>query len=138
MRIYVSEDYFWSESAKRGYSAATVSECVVGRHGQYVIIDNECPNYPHPKEGGPGTELKALLKTWFGIQATPNCSCNARAKEMDERGVEWCESPEGMATILGWLREQAEARKLPFVELGAKILVKRAISAAKRKQADTK
>lgn len=48
-------------------------------------------------------------------------------------GIEWCESEEGMKTILGWLREESEKRGLPFVEFAAKVLVKRAIHNARRK-----
>jgi hypothetical protein len=85
-----------------------------------------------PESHGPGTELKALLKK-VGIVASPTCSCNSRARKMDEMGIEWCESEEGMKTILGWLREESEKRGLPFVEFAAKVLVKRAIHNARRK-----
>jgi len=89
---------------------------------------------PVPVTGGPGTELKTLLK-YIGIVATPNCSCNARAAEMDRREAEtpgWC--AENMETILDWLKEQADNRGLPFVRMGAKVLVRRAISNARKKQ----
>ena len=82
--------------------------------------------------GGPGTELKKLLAK-VGITATPDCSCNARAAEMDRREQEtpgWCES--NLDTIVGWLREQAAARGLPFVDLAGRLLVRRAISNARR------
>ena len=78
---------------------------------------------------GPGTELKRLLSR-IGITATPNCSCNARARIMDAKGIEWCES--NVDTIVGWLREEAEKRKLPFVDLAGRLLVKRAIANARR------
>jgi hypothetical protein len=78
---------------------------------------------------GPGTELKKLLAR-IGITATPDCSCNARAAEMDRQGVEWCEA--NIDTIVGWLREQAEARGLPFLDLAGRLLVRRAISNARR------
>jgi hypothetical protein len=80
---------------------------------------------------GPGTELKKLLAT-VGITATPNCSCNARAAEMDRQGSEWCES--NLDTIVGWLREEAEKRGLPFLDVAGRMLVRRAIKNA-RKQA---
>ena len=79
---------------------------------------------------GPGTELKKLLSS-IGIKAAPNCSCNARANVMDAKGVEWCES--NVDTIVGWLREEAAKRKLPFVDVAGRILVRRAISNARRK-----
>jgi len=78
---------------------------------------------------GPGTELKKLLAR-VGIVATDSCPCNARAAEMDRRGVEWCET--NIDTIVGWLREQAEARGLPFLDLAGRLLVRRAIQNARR------
>lgn len=82
--------------------------------------------------GGPGTELKKLLAT-VGITATPNCPCNARAVQMDEnesREPGWCES--NIDTIVGWLREEAEKRGLPFLDIAGRLLVKRAIRNARR------
>jgi len=82
-----------------------------------------------PPASGPGTELKKLLAR-VGIIATPDCSCNARAAEMDRQGVKWCEA--NLDTIVGWLREQAEARGLPFIDLAGRLLVRRAIRNARR------
>jgi len=87
------------------------------------------PEPPAPPTHGPGTELKALLAR-VGITATPDCSCNARAAEMDRQGVEWCEA--NLDTIVGWLREQAEARGLPFLDLAGRLLVRRAIANARK------
>lgn len=78
---------------------------------------------------GPGTELKKLLAK-IGIKATPTCSCNKRAQVMDEKGVQWCK--DNIDTIVGWLREEATKRKLPFVDMAGKMLVKRAISLAEK------
>lgn len=78
---------------------------------------------------GPGTELKRLLAK-VGIKAQPNCSCNRRARIMDEHGIEWCER--NMDEIVGWLREEATKRKLPFMDAAGRMLVKRAIRNAKR------
>ena len=83
---------------------------------------------PKPVGYGPGTELKKMLAT-IGITAEPTCKCNARAEEMDrmEKAFPgWCEANIGV--IVGWLREEAERRKLPFVDLAGKLLVKRAIA----------
>lgn len=79
---------------------------------------------------GPGTELKAILRDWLGIQASPNCSCNARARAMDEKGSDWCEANVG--EIVGWLREEATKRGLPFVDMAGRLLIKRAIRNARR------
>jgi hypothetical protein len=78
---------------------------------------------------GPGTELKKLLSR-IGISSTPDCSCNARARTMDENGCDWCEA--NIDTIVGWLREEATKRKLPFVDIAGRLLVKRAIRNARK------
>lgn len=82
-----------------------------------------------PVPSGPGTELKGMLAK-VGITATENCTCNKRAKAMDERGVEWCEN--NIDTIVGWLAEEAKKRGLPFIAMVGRMLVKRAIKKAKR------
>ena len=76
-----------------------------------------------------GKELKSLLKM-VGIEATPTCSCNRRAKTMDREGIAWCEENADM--IIGWLKEEATKRKLPFVEMAGRVLLKRAIKNAKK------
>lgn len=80
---------------------------------------------------GPGTELQKILAGWpFRIVATAGCSCKARAREMDRHGIEWCEA--NLDAIVGWLREEATKRKLPFVDMAGRLLVKRAIRNARR------
>jgi hypothetical protein len=51
---------------------------------------------------GPGTQLKALLKT-LGIEPSPKCDCNARAMQMDVWGVAGCR--EHRDEIVGWMRD---------------------------------
>jgi hypothetical protein len=84
---------------------------------------------------GPGTELKKLLKK-VGIAASPNCSCNARARTMDQWGCDKCE--ENIDEIVGWLREEATKRRLPFVDTAGRMLVKRAIKNARKITVDDK
>lgn len=139
--IICHKNYLEQRCQERGYTLDEVMPCVVAHNGDEWVIDEKHWAYPAAKKpeqadlGGPGTELKALLK-YMGITATPTCSCNARARTMDEneaREPGWCEA--NMETILDWLHEQATARNLPFLRMGAKVLVKRAISNAKRKAA---
>jgi hypothetical protein len=78
---------------------------------------------------GPGTELKKLLKA-IGLTASASCDCNARAKTMDKNGAEWCQ--DNIETIVGWLREEAAKRGLPFVDVAGRLLVKRAIANARK------
>lgn len=78
---------------------------------------------------GPGTILSKMLSK-IGINSTPNCSCRRRAMEMNNRGPEWC--AENIDTIVGWLREESEKRKLPFVDFAGKLLIQRAIKVSKK------
>jgi hypothetical protein len=89
------------------------------------VAHHKCPALP-----GPGTELKALLKT-IGITASPTCSCNKRAKVMDEKGCDWCE--EHIDEIDSWLAEEAKKRKLPYISLAGKTLIRLAIRRARKK-----
>jgi|LakMenE01Jun11ns_1017448.scaffolds.fasta_scaffold9879178_3 hypothetical protein len=84
--------------------------------------------------GGPGTELSALLKR-FGIEPTPTCACRSKATQMDAWGCEECSKPERIDEVVAVMRAEAEARGLPFLDLPARLLVKRAISNARRKEA---
>ena len=123
---------------ERGYTLDEVMPCVVSQDGDEWTIDTDHPAYPRvsrlpvppaPPTHGPGAELKKLLAR-VGITASPDCSCNARAAEMDRQGVEWCEA--NIDTIVGGLREQAEARGLPFLDIAGRLLVRRAISNARK------
>jgi hypothetical protein len=139
--------YLGDRCAERGYTLDEVMPCVIAQNGDEWTIDVEHPAFPrHPKPGfippqpepshGPGTELKALLAGWpFYIVSSPTCKCNARARYMDEKGCDWCESPEGMAEIMGFLREAAEERGLPFVDMAGRMLVRRAIANARKAEA---
>jgi hypothetical protein len=60
---------------------------------------------------GPGSALKDILKLG-GIVASANCSCNARAAQMDEWGS-W-ECIRRCREIVGWLKEESEKRDLWF------------------------
>ena len=82
-----------------------------------------------------GTHLKKLLAT-FGIVASHNCSCNKRARIMNNNGPDWCEA--NIDTIVGWLREEASKRGLPFLDAVGKLLVRRAIKAARKAAASGK
>lgn len=147
--------------SRRGYTMDEVRPCIIGRDGDTITVDESHPAYPRkarpgfvpPKfvmqgrpsalpvvrikppakiTSGPGTELKKLLAK-IGITATPNCACNARARRMDEeeaRHPGWCE--EHLEEIVGWLREEARKRSLPFVDAAGRMLVRRAIKNAKR------
>ncbi len=52
---------------------------------------------------------------------------------MDQLGIEWCE--ENVETIVGWMKEEAAKRGLPYLTTVGRMLVRRAISNA-RKEAE--
>jgi hypothetical protein len=78
---------------------------------------------------GPGTELKKLLSK-LGFRPAQNCKCNQHIQEMNMRGIEWCS--ENIPVITEWLREEAQRAQLPFFAPGAKIIIRKAISNAKK------
>lgn len=88
------------------------------------VIPTHIPPAP---PAGPGTELKRLLAR-IGI-TKGSCACNAHAAEMDAKGADWC--IENIDTIVGWLREEAEKRRLPFADFAARLLVRRAVRKAR-------
>jgi hypothetical protein len=61
---------------------------------------------------GPGTRLKRLLGR-LGIRQG-GCRCEPHQREMDASGASWVRSHQDV--IVGWLREEAKHRHLPFPE----------------------
>jgi hypothetical protein len=157
--ISAHKNFFIQRCLERGYEVKDAMACVSKMEGDIWTIDENHPAYPRVRpehaatEGqafrrpkpvaqkppatpaighGPGTELKRLLAGFpFYIKTTPNCRCNARAKQMDVWGIEGCE--ERVELIVGWLKEEADRRKLPFIEAAGRLLVRRSIAAAKKK-----
>ena len=118
----------WVEIPDEAYA-----ELVAKYRGPSAVVSKSIKERPLPPPPGPGTELKALLKK-VGITASPGCSCNKRAQLMDENESKepgWCEA--NLETICDWLQEEATKRKLPFVRMAAKILVRQAIRNARKK-----
>lgn len=103
--------------------------CVVRQDGDMWTIDTAHPDYPHAGRGGPGTQLKAILRG-MGLAESAGCQCNKHARLMDERGCDWCE--QNIATISGWLAEEAARRKLPYLHVLGRRLIRRAIRLARR------
>lgn len=102
------------------------------------FVERDCHTKGKPQtivKDGPGTELKSLLKS-VGINATLGCSCNAMAHRMNAAGPDWCEGP-GMPEILAAMRREHEKRRqarrtiLPWIESGAKLLIRLACRRAR-------
>lgn len=117
--------------------------CVVSQDGDIWTIDESHPAYPMIARVPAllpsfaclaGTHLKKLLGGWpFNIVASDNCKCASRARYMDAMGCGWCE--QNVEEIVGYLREEAVARGLPFLDAAARMLVKRAIHNARKEEA---
>jgi len=127
---------------ERGYTLDEVLPCVVSQHGDEWTIDVEHPAFPRVSRlpepapiptSGPGTELSKLLKR-IGISPTPTCACRAKAQQMDQWGPDECERPERIDEVLAVMREEAQARGLPFIDAAGRFLIKRAIKNARKKQ----
>ena len=109
--------------------AAAIAKLLGDNPGSGLLQLRVVEHAPPPPNEGPGTELKKLLSR-IGITPKAGCKCLARAIEMDVRGCDWCEA--NIDTIVGWLREEATSRRLPFIDAAGTVLVKRAISNARR------
>ena len=107
-------------------------------------IDVDSPAYPRIARAGlvhqrpqsfpdgPGAELKKLLGGWpLYITSTSECPCNAYSAKMNAWGCDEC--AQRLDEIVAHLREQAEARGLPFIDVAGRLLVKRAIRNARQK-----
>jgi hypothetical protein len=121
--ITCHKQFFFDRCKERRYSIHDAMPCVVSRDGDEWTIDEDHPAYPRIK--GAGTKLKTILG-WFFIRPKEGCKCNDRATIMDENGPQWCR--DNLETIVGWLREEAENRSLPFIEFVARQAVLQAIN----------
>jgi len=116
---------------RRGMQVCTVCGASFSATGKVMAVCGvERPKGPPPP--GVGTQLKKLLSR-IGIKPTPTCKCASKANVMDRKGVDWCE--QNIETIVEWMREEAEKRKLPYLNTVGRMLVRRAINNA-RKEAD--
>ena len=98
-----NKDWFIAEHTQNGLGMTILSKDEADKPATKVVA--------WPPGYGVGTALKSMLSK-IGIQSTPTCSCNYRASEMDRLGYDWCIN--NRETIIGWLKEEADKRKLPF------------------------
>lgn len=54
--------------------------------------------------------------------------------KMDDWGCDECSKPERIEEVLAVMRDEAKARGLPFLDIAGRVLVRRAISNARRKE----
>ncbi len=87
---------------------------------------------PLPTTCGPGCQLRRSL-AWWGIRDDGSCGCTEFSAQMDAWGQGcW----DHLEEIVEHLRGAAEKKGLPFVATAARILVARAIDAARREQSN--
>jgi len=126
------------EAAKHRSAGYEADMLAAGRvEGDYVEIHDETYDSLALKYAGcirpcgPGCQLKRILEAW-GFVAQPGCKCEARAATMDAWGPDECSTPDRAKEILDWLKEEADARGLPFISTVASLGVKRAIKLARK------
>jgi len=118
------------------YDASTAACSACGVLMPYPHAVRNCfpqssPPVPPPPTHGPGTELSKLLKR-FNISPTPTCQCRAKQQQMDLWGCDECSKPERIDEVVAVMREEAQARSLPFLDIAGRLLVRRAIQNARR------
>lgn len=99
------------------------------KNNPQAYLQSRFPRTIEQDPNGPGTILSGMIKT-LGINFTPNCSCRQRAIQMNIEGPDWCDN--NIETIMSWLKEEAQKRSLPFVDMVVRAMVKRAISKSRR------
>ena len=83
---------------------------------------------------GPGCQLRRSL-AWWGIRDDGSCGCDSYAAQMDAWGCDECWKR--IEEIVEHLRQAAEKKGLPFIATAARIMVGRAIEAARAEAAAT-
>ncbi len=78
---------------------------------------------------GPGCQLKRSL-SWWGIRSGGGCGCDSYAAQMDAWGCDECWRR--IEEIVEHLRGAAAEKGLPFIATAARIMVGRAIEAARK------
>lgn len=81
---------------------------------------------------GPGCQLKKSL-AWWGIRSDGSCGCDSFAAQMDAWGPDECWRR--LEEIVEHLRTAAAEKGFPFLATAARIMVGRAIEAARKETA---
>jgi len=129
-RIHIASIHQASHCRKPGYFQA-VMERNSGKNLAFVeLADNDFDYIRRKYElRGPGHFLHAMLSR-FGIKFSKGCKCKARMCQMNKWGCDGCE--ENIGTIVEWMKEEAAARGLPYLSAVGRMLVRRAISNARK------
>lgn len=85
-----------------------------------------------PGPCGPGCQLRKSL-AWWGIRSDGSCGCHEYAAQLDAWGPDECWRR--LEEIVEHLRQAAAEKGLPFLATTARIMVGRAIEAARKEVA---
>lgn len=125
--LFMGDDYTSIKDITKDRANERLRELSRGDMQSY--LQNQFPRSLEDEPYGPGSILASMFSA-IGIKSSPTCSCKRHALEMNRKGIEWCE--DNMDTILGWLKDECEKRKIPWVQAVAKTVVNRAISKSKK------
>ena len=125
--LFSGEEYSNNPDITKAQAQAKIYE--LANDDIQSFLQHQFPRTLEDDPYGPGSILASMF-SMIGIKSTPTCSCRKHALEMNKNGIEWCE--ENIPTILGWLKEECNKRKIPYVETVAKMMVNKSISKAKK------
>ena len=125
--LYQAEEYEQNPDITKAQANDKLLE--LAKDDLQSFLQNQFPRTLEDDPYGPGTILASMFSA-IGIKSTPTCSCRRHALEMNKNGIEWCE--ENVSTICGWLKEECEKRKIPYVDTVARMVVNIAINKAKK------
>ena len=91
--------------------------------------ENGVQDQPAPGPSGPGTVLHSVLSK-LGVTFTSTCSCRDHITLMNAWGPKGCRP--NIHVIVGWLKEEAVRRRLPFSVTAANLLVQWSIHQAEK------
>jgi len=130
--VKLSRQAVASFAAKRkpGYEAALIASAVAADERSVTITraDYDRLREQFALHCGPGCQLRRSL-AWWGIRDDGSCGCDSFAAKMDAWGPDECWRR--IEEIVEHLREAAAQKGLPFIATAARIMVSRAIEAAR-------
>jgi len=126
----------FAEKRKPGYESALIAAAIASDERSVTITraDYDRLRDEFTLVCGPGCKLRRTL-AWWGIRDDGSCGCDFYAAQMDAWGCDECFRR--IEEIVEHLREAAEKKGLPFIATAARIMVGRAIEAARAEAAAT-
>jgi hypothetical protein len=110
-----------------GTRIALCKQCGYSATGRRPQPAHLCPAAVRGRLCGPGCQLRRSL-SWF-VRDDGTCGCTEYAAQMDDWGCDECWNR--LEEIVEHLRQAAEKKGLPFIATAARIMVGRAIEAAR-------